>query len=341
MKQLLSILMIFILLVGHSIVFAQNGSQPQQSTTATTNQPGTPGYYNDDSVRYNAKGYKVVKNALHEVTIGGDPQVKGGLTTPPLADEEDVLNDRVRQVEIMSGKGILYVGELPKEITMPDGTKVPVKIRRKKTTKKILVVINCGNWVRELSEGEKIIIKNETQYKDCVPGAEEFLERQVLDDGTVLKIYTDGCNKIFRYYKTITNNAQQQQQKPCPCDPNALVKVVKQGIEVGKLNDSPTFDLISAIPSDVRDAVLAQHPGLKKLKKVRFLYIERGICEETKNLFQVIALDTKGNKLIFALGVALGAGLGYGISKIGGGNSGPDKPPSPPVRPVANPFGGK
>lgn len=335
MKKLVLVICFFLSFL--TVCIAQ--SKKQTSGYSPIGKPGSVAYYNDDKVRYSASSYRIVKNPLYEVTVTGDPQVPGGLTIPPQADEEDVVNDRVRQVEIMSGSNTLYIGELPTELITADGKKVPIKIRRKKASKKLLAVINCGNWARELSDGERVTTN--TVYKDCIPGPEKLIDEQTLTDGTLVKVYSDGCTKTIKTFKQVVKTETQyiNNSKPCDCDPKALVDVAKMGKTIGKLNSSPTFEIKNVIPQDLRDAIFAQAPELAKMKKAKFLHIQRGICDDTKNTFTVEALDTEGRTKTFLIGLAVGAGIGYGIGKIGGGNENPTKSTNgPPTRPGAQPF---
>lgn len=208
--------------------------------------PDDPLYYNSPNVRYLATNYHGPQRADFTYLVGSSPQIRGGARTNPQPDEEDVPNDRVRDIETMSGGGTLSIVRLP--LTTPDRDKngniklgkdgkqimVPVIIRQKKDGKLLLVII-CSNWSREVgfrpppSKVEEPCTIN--LFPTGIPGKYVDPTDGKMKDGLM---YDFNCGKVTYTF--------QPPSVTCPdCVPGKLFEPV---IQKGWGNDNPTESAI-------------------------------------------------------------------------------------------------
>lgn len=182
-----------------------------QTKKAAVVKPGTPEYYNDDTRRDKAKNAKYPIKDRNQ-RVGGNPQVdrkKGEDVSDPLTDQEDpndneedvlvtdVLKEsrkKTLQIETLDRDNNLWVLDTP----TTDIYGEPVVVRRKVNTKKIVMIINCGNWAREVGPDYPVVkptpevIDNTCKDHNPNPTPTENRENGKL----VSKTYNFGCGNV-------------------------------------------------------------------------------------------------------------------------------------------------
>lgn len=259
---------------------------------------GNSEYYNDDDVIFRSR--KVFVSSV-DITIGTSPEVPGGLKTAPGPDEEDVALTKRILIATRTSMGNIYIGHLNPVV---NGRQVYV--RQKKVSHKIIAIINCGNWARELAADYSF--QCDTTPGACVPGEETTTtESSVSDDGktkTVIVTTSDGCKT--RIEKTITT----VKDNPV-CIPGSWTDVLEQGDYNGKLGKSFQVDeVIGSLSGELQEKIKAQVTR----EKVNYLFVQRGACElESKTVRARYFIKGKGMSkwIYFALGFGAGFFTGY------------------------------
>lgn len=286
---------------------------------------GTSEYYNDDTVILRSRKSFISSVDIH---VGRSPEVPGGLKTAPAADEEDVPLEKRTLVATRTSLGNIYIGYLN-----PIVNGKQIMVRRKKASKKIIAVINCGNWTRELA-ADYSFESCEAEAGPCIPGKEEILkdEEYISEDGkTKTKIVTtsDGCKT--RIEKTVTIVDYRRDEV---CVEGAWLDVLEQGSYNGKLGKAfKVSDAIQSLPTELQQKILAEVGK----DKVSYLFVQQGACENERDRFRVRWFTKDGGMskwVYFLAGVGVGFLLGYVIHGT------PDKPvfaaqkvqTTPPVR---------
>ncbi len=273
-------------------------------TRTNTSGPGTSAYYSDDSV-VRTVTTRVKINRLGWIHVGGNPQVKGGLyNIAPASDEEDVELTREITIMTMSASRVLYIGQLP--TVLDNGTKVIV--RRKIGTRKIIAIVNCGNWAREIGAETEVILDKQIDYLKCEPFKDG--RRKIRDEvigNTRYEEYDDGCKK--EVITTITNTTPGINTTECV--PNSWLEVVRAGNDTGRVSGKK-FKAADMIPADIREQVLTQAPDLRD-KKVKFLQVLQGACESERNKFKLVWFTGDGgwHWKEFLIGFGAGFLTGY------------------------------
>lgn len=265
----------------------------------TSGGPGTSSYYNRDDVARKSKQVKV--NRLSWIQIGGDPQVRGGLTEDSLGPgEKDVPLDREIEAMTMSGEGTLYIGRIS-----PVVNGVQIYVRIIVATGDIIAIVNCGNWARDL--GRHPVPKPTTL--DCPKnplGMQTISDTTVGDTRTITR--SDGClTEITNTTVTVLPGTNTETKV---CIEGSWIEVVRAGNDRGKVSGKK-FLAESMIPEKIRAAILAQEPDLKG-KKVKFLQVLQGACENEHNKFKLIWFTGEGwHWKEFLIGFGAGFITGY------------------------------
>lgn len=259
--------------------------------------------YNDDNYIFRAKHVYV---SSVDLIVGASPQVPGGLKTAPGSGEEDVDLDKRILVMTATSRNNVYIGWLN-----PVSNGKQVKVRRIKATKKIIAIINCGNWTREI--GASYTFECSPVAGPCVPGeTKTSTEELVSDDGltvTVIKTTTDGCKTTIERVTTKTVKETKN-----VCVEGAWVDVLEQGNSAGKLGDKfKVVDAISGLPQEVQTQILS---GINK-KEINYLLVQQGACENEKGKIKVrwFVKGGKWNWFSFLVGAGVGFLGGYLIKR--------------------------
>lgn len=259
--------------------------------------------YNDDNYIFRAKQVYV---SSVDLIVGASPQVPGGLKTAPAAGEEDVDLDKRILVMTATSRNNVYIGWLN-----PTSNGKQVKVRRIKATKKIIAIINCGNWTREI--GASYTFECSPVAGPCVPGeTKTSTEELVSDDGltvTVIKTTTDGCKTTIEKVITKTVKETKEVCKEGSLDPVPLVNIS------GQVKDSfKVADQISQFTSQQQQEILSKIGQ----EKINGLLIFRGACETEREVLSVHWFAKKGSKwnwMSFLVGVGAGFLGGYLIKR--------------------------
>ncbi|HMQ02026.1 MAG TPA: hypothetical protein PKD79_03090 [Candidatus Doudnabacteria bacterium] len=279
---------------------------------------GTSEYYNDDTVILRSR--KSFINSV-DIHIGRSPEVPGGLKTAPAADEEDVPLEKRILVATRTSLGNIYIGYLN-----PIVNGKQIIVRRKKASKKIIVVINCGNWTRELAADYSFVC--DTTPGLCVPGkVDTNREEYISEDGktkTVIVTTSDGCKT--RIEKTVTIVETKYRCEPGILDPTPLYETAS-----GKLGKAfKVAEVTSHLSQEIRVGAIAHLP-----EKVNALIIYQEACpvDENKRMIKVHYFTSSGGWSWVSFFV--GAGIGFVIGFVVRGSGRPDKPVLiPPVTPT-------
>ncbi len=239
-----------------------------------------------------------------DLHIGASPEVPGGLQTAPAEDEEDIALDRPIIVATKSSTGKILIGTVN-----PIVNGKQIYVRRIKATLKIIVIINCGNWTRQL--GGDFTFKCDTRPGACIPGdTVSDTSEDISTDGktrTVIVTTSDGCTTKIE--KTVTTTVENRVEvcKPGSLDPTPLVNIsgnVKKSFKVSEAIKQFTTEQQSEIISKIGQ------------EKINGLIIFQGACEEERGSLAVYWFAKKGggwNWLSFIVGAGVGFAFGYWI----------------------------
>lgn len=317
MKRALTLLVVWTFLIAmlpiaHSQAQTRRRSATDPGQYRTSAAPGTPEYYNNDMVRYSAVAYVRVAHTEYMTIIGGSPQVPGGVKTLPLDDEEDVDNDQVRSIETRAANGKMYLGELG--LTMLDGA-TKVRIRRKKATHKLLMILNCGNWAREIGVG--LTERIEYREVECKPHAPVTSRSEGSEGFDMIETVSDGCTTTITKVRT-----EFETKTITKCVPDTWFVRIQDGQSQGKLTGQK-----STIRSHITDARLmslfeAQYPGISEMKVQFFQLLEEAcVAEGSITHLRIVALVSSGGgwhwrEFLIGLGVGLVVGFFLGRSSV-------------------------
>lgn len=299
MKNYILSLIVLAAIFTTSLPLSVNGQTRRQNQSGV----GTSDYYNDDSVIFRSN--KVFVSSV-DLIVGASPEIAGGLKTSPASDEEDVALDKRIIVATKTSRNNIYIGWLN-----PTVNGKQVIVRRKKASKKIIAIVNCGNWTREL--GADYSFECNPIPGACVPGeTKSDTQENVSDDGltvTVIKTTTDGCKTTIE--KVITKTVKETKNV---CVEGAWVDVLEQGDSAGKLGDKfKVADAISGLPEEVKTQILS---GINK-KEINYLLVQQGACENEKGKIKVrwFVKGGKWNWFSFLVGAGVGFLGGYLIKR--------------------------
>ncbi len=302
-KKIIGIIIVMAMFVSSLplSVFAQTRKSRAGSNSSETAKwtVGTDEYYRNDAVIFTGKKIPASSVNIH---VGGDPQLSGGLTSEPAADEEDVALDRTIIVATKSGSGSIRIGPLE-----PTYKGKQIYVRRLKVSKKIIATINCGNWTREI--GANYTFECQSSAGPCVPGETKTdTSETVSDDGktkTTIVTTSNGC--VTKIDKTVTITTVQTNNV---CVPGAWVDVLEQGDSNGKLGKSfKVSEVISSLPAEVQSKITS---AVGK-EKINYLLVQQGACESEKQNIKVRWFSKSGgwNWVSFLVGVGVGFAIGY------------------------------
>lgn len=301
MKKSIISMIVLLAMILTSLPVAASGQTRTRVRQTTVTESST--YYEDDTVIFRSK--KVFVSSV-DLLIGSSPEVPGGLKTAPAADEEDVPLDRRIIVATKTSRNNIYIGYLNPTV---NGRQIIV--RRKIDSKKILAIVNCGNWTREL--GADYTFECDTTPGPCVPGEmQTATEESVSPDGktkTVIVTSSDGCKTKIE--KTITTTVDVPRDV---CVPGAWVDVLEKGGSTGKLGDKfKVSEAIAGLPAEIQTQITSR---IGK-DKINYLLVQQGACEEEKGRISVRWFVKGGgwNWFSFIVGAAVGAAVVYFIKR--------------------------
>ncbi len=289
--------------------------------------PDDPAYYRSPNVRFLSMNFNKAQRADFTYLVGSSPQIRGGAKTQPQADEEDVPNDRVRDIETMSKGMTLSIVKLPTEMPVRDAEgkivrangKVvmePVMVRQKKGSGQLLMVLKCANWSREVGYDPIPPQPIDNTCRDFNPNPTPTANRN--DKGEIISYsYDFGCGN-----KATVAVEVRKEKEVCNCTPGSYTPTlfnrgkgdetanVSNIASMKELKSSPAFTVKEALIARFGEATMTNGKDkdweliLREMDKfkqgiadvrLKYLYLEVDLCPTaagTNNvLFHAIADD--------------------------------------------------